>query len=278
MLWRMPAKTFLVGEYAALCGQSAIILTTEPCFEVRRTTQPGLHGIHPQSPAGRWWAHCAIPNLGLEWHDPYHGCGGMGASSAQFLGVYQACAEQRGMVIHPEQLLEDYQTMAVVAGQPTPPSGYDVLAQLLQGCVYINRQTTTYETCAWPFPDIGFILIHTGQKLATHDHLQSLNLNRAVIGPLTALVEKAKSAFETNCGAALIDAVNGYHQVLTSNGWVAPHTQALIAELKTKTDVLAIKGCGAMGADVILLLVKQSSLSDQKQELYAAGWRVLARA
>ena len=51
--WSIPAKTFLVGEYAALKEQSAILLTTTPCFELRLTSQPGLHGIHPQSPAGR---------------------------------------------------------------------------------------------------------------------------------------------------------------------------------------------------------------------------------
>ena len=30
--WKIPAKTFLVGEYAALTGACAIVLTTKPCF------------------------------------------------------------------------------------------------------------------------------------------------------------------------------------------------------------------------------------------------------
>ena len=34
MKWRIPAKTFLLGEYAAVAGESAIVLTTSPCFEL----------------------------------------------------------------------------------------------------------------------------------------------------------------------------------------------------------------------------------------------------
>ncbi|PJD93210.1 MAG: hypothetical protein CK424_03205 [Legionella sp.] len=275
---RIPAKTFLVGEYAALCGQPAIVLTTEPCFELKKIPTPGLHGIHPLSPAGRWWTHSARPDLGLQWYDPYHGCGGMGASSAQFLGVYQACAEHQGLTVEPEQLLQDYQRMAVTDSQRIIPSGYDVLAQLFQGCVYIHRQTTHYETCAWPFPDLGYLMIHTGKKLPTHDHLQALDLSPHTVAPLAKVVEQAKSAFDTHNSAELIAAVNAYHQLLTLNSWVAPHTQALIKQLQTETDVLAIKGCGAMGADVMLLLVKQSQVNDQKHDLAAKGWKVLGNS
>ena len=49
--WTIPAKTFLMGEYAALAGESALLLTTTPHFELSLTDNPGLHGIHPDSPA-----------------------------------------------------------------------------------------------------------------------------------------------------------------------------------------------------------------------------------
>ncbi len=90
MKWLIPAKTFLLGEYAALAGQSAVLLTTSPCFELSLSKEAGLHGIHPDSPAGRWWKENAQSEVGLQWHDPYQGCGGLGASSAQFLGAYLA--------------------------------------------------------------------------------------------------------------------------------------------------------------------------------------------
>lgn len=62
MKWRIPTKTFLLGEYAALADLGAILLTTPPCFELTLTETPGLDGIHPDSPAGRWWQEAGISN------------------------------------------------------------------------------------------------------------------------------------------------------------------------------------------------------------------------
>ena len=67
----IPAKTFLVGEYLALTGGPSIILTTTPCFELRQCNNLGLHGVHPESPAGRLWAQYTPKDLGLNWHIRY---------------------------------------------------------------------------------------------------------------------------------------------------------------------------------------------------------------
>lgn len=272
----IPAKTFLVGEYAALKEKSAILLTTTPCFELRTTSLPGLHGIHPDSPAGRWWAHCDIRDYGLSWHDPYHGLGGMGASSAQFLAVYQACAQLQGHPVNQEVLLQDYWSLSLT--QPgIRPSGYDLLAQSSQGCVYLNRQTETYENYPWPFSDLGFILVHSQQKVATHDHLKELVLTHAT-DQLSDLVEHAKTAFVKRSSYHLIESVKAYHQILCEQNWVATHTLACIKRLYQETDAVAIKGCGAMGSDVLLLLVKQTSMANQMRYLAQAGWQVLANS
>lgn len=271
--WLIPAKTFLVGEYAALKGQSAIILTTTPCFELRKTAEPGLHGIHPNSPAGRWWTQCNLSHDGFTWHDPYAGLGGLGASSAQFLAVYLACAQIRNQIVEQETLLRDYQQIAAQPG--IQPSGYDVLAQYAHGCVYLNRQTATYENYAWPFADLGFILVHSQQKLATHDHLQSLVLTQTT-DHMSALVDHAKAAFLNGSSYHLIEVVKAYHQALCEQNWVAEHTLNYIQRLYQETDALAIKGCGAMGADVVLLLVKQAQIAEHIARLNQNGWKVLA--
>ena len=65
MKWFIPAKTFLLGEYAALAEASAIILTTTPCFELSLSSKKGLSGIHPKSPAGLWWQQQQCLNKGL---------------------------------------------------------------------------------------------------------------------------------------------------------------------------------------------------------------------
>lgn len=274
MHWSAPAKTFLVGEYAALKGQSALLLTTTPYFELRSTEEPGLHGIHPHSPAGRWWAHCNLINQGLVWHDPYQEIGGMGASSAQFLMVYQACAQLQGCSVTQNQLIQDYRQFA--AGDAgVPPSGYDVLAQMTQGCVYLNQQTGAYEQYTWPFTDLGFIVVHSQKKLATHDHLQTLRVSD-IPDQLGELVDYAKTAFLTQTAYHLVEVVKAYHQILYEQGWVAPHSLQLIQRLYQETDALAIKGCGAMGSDVLLLLVRQTQLSQHIAHLLQTGWQILA--
>ena len=35
MKWSIPAKTFILGEYAAIAQRSAILVTTTPYFEVK---------------------------------------------------------------------------------------------------------------------------------------------------------------------------------------------------------------------------------------------------
>lgn len=272
--WRIPAKTFLLGEYAALQEKSALLLTTTPCFELRACAESGLHGIHPQSPAGRWWAQCNMSQQGFIWQDPYQGLGGMGASSAQFIAVYQACAHLRQQAVDSEVLLQDYwQIVAPQAGMR--PSGYDVIAQQLQGCVYVNRDKQQTEQYAWPFSDIGFILLHSGQKLATHEHLQQLVLTE-VIHELSDLVNHAKQAFLSRSSYHLVEAVKAYHQVLSAQGWVASHTLDCIQRLYQDSPALAIKGCGALGSDVILVLLKQAHMANQLSQLSQNGWHILA--
>lgn len=291
MKWSIPAKTFFLGEYAAMVGAPAIILTTTPCFEVILTDEPGLSGIHPDSPAGRLWTEQGPADQGLLWHDPYHGRGGVGASSAQWIGAYFASIHVRTSGLNPamddspstsrernpssiDDLLRAYFESAW-QGVGLRPSGYDVWAQSLQGCVYIHRQEARCCTDTWPFHDLAFILVHTGKKLATHHHLQTLTLSGQV-KPLADLVESAQLAFESADSMRVIDAVNGYHQRLLQMGLVASHSLEQMDALKVHPDVLAIKGCGAMGADVLLLLVPATQLRALSAHLGRMEWSILA--
>jgi len=275
MKWTIPAKTFLLGEYVAVAGGPALIATTTPCFTLAETDEPGLHGIHPQSPAGRWWADHGINQLGLQWHDPYQGRGGMGASSAQFLAVYLAGIHLKNQSFNQQVLLGDYLQYAW-QGQGVPPSGYDVLAQSMHGCVYINREQALCQPQAWPFPDLAFILVHTGKKLATHEHLQSMT-PPASINSLATIVDAAKRAMHVADSQQFVTAVNAYQQALIHLNLMASHSQEYVELLlKQQNHLLAAKGCGAMGADVLLLLLPKDKLSLASNKLAANSWHILA--
>lgn len=269
MKYSIPAKTFFLGEYAALSGGSALIMTTRPCFELV-IQEPSLNGysFHPDSPAGRWWQEPST----LAWHDPYQGIGGLGASSAQFIGVYLASMQEKPVSL--SDVFNAYQQVAF-GGKGLRPSGYDVLAQCLQGIVYINRQQSVYQSYPWPFDDLAFLLVHTGHKLATHHHLESM-AQPGHDSDLSNLVDSARVAFERVDSGRVIDAVNGYHQALATRQLVAEHSLQLINRLKSKLNPLAIKGCGAMGSDVLLLVVLNNQLSACIKAVKDAGLVTLA--
>ncbi len=137
MKWFIPAKTFLVGEYVATQKGPAIILLTTSCFELSLIPENKLEGIHPDSPAGFWWRK-QNHHQGLHWYDPYKK-GGLGASSAQFVGAFLADHYLKGKEINPRSLLDNYYSLTHLK-LGTPPSGYDVLAQTMSLCAYINQK------------------------------------------------------------------------------------------------------------------------------------------
>lgn len=273
MKWSIPAKTFLLGEYAALAEASALLLITAPCFELTLTTQEKLAEIHPESPAGLWWQQ-QNSKQGLLWHDPYAGRGGLGASSAQFLASYLAGCFVNNTIPDLNKMLSAYYESSWF-GKGLRPSGYDIIAQSQQGCVYINKQQKMIKSYNWPFQDLSFFLIHTGMKLATHHHLLDSTLPDQ-IDYLSFLVDEAKQAFEQVDSQQLITTINSYHQKLTELNLVAEHSLKFISEFKKYPEILAIKGCGALGADVLLLVTSAEKAQILTDKLKIQNWTILA--
>lgn len=280
MKWQIPAKTFLVGEYVALQGGPSLILTTQPCFELTLLDPRSVHQettsasvIHPDSPAGQWWQKCGYSFDQLAWFDPYQGAGGVGASSAQFVSVYLASQARENMNdVDSRALLHAYLQCAW-QGQGLPPSGHDVMAQQHSGCVY--NENMNIQCFSWCFSDLSFLLVRTGKKLATHHHLQTTSLP-SDLQALVPIVHLAKESFLQNDSQMLIDAVNQYHQCLLARQLVAPATLEVLQQIQKIDHVLASKGCGALGADVLCLLIAKHHLDDVRTKLTQFGWCVLA--
>ena len=273
MKWSIPAKTFLLGEYAALEGASSLLVSTKPFFELALSSKHNST-IHPESPAGLWWAQQHISDHHLSFSDPYQGCGGLGASSAQFIGAYLASVflEEKKPTL--DSMLAAYYQCAW-NGHGIRPSGYDVIAQTQYGCVFINKQKEQIQPYSWNFSDLSFVLIHTGTKLATHHHLQEVKLNLPV-DELSTIVDKAQTALKQNNSSLFIESINDYHKALEQLKLVAEHSLELIKKLRNYPEVLAIKGCGALGADILLLITLKSQLPSLKQNLLHLNKVILA--
>lgn len=262
-LW-VPSKTFLMGEYAVLHGGPALVLTHGPrfCLQIDQAEEPACEGIHPMSPAGQWLRAHAIDfaKSAVQFLDPHLGMGGFGASSAQFVTCF-AWSELpeknwQNFSLSVEKLWSQFRNLNHGAGQV--PSGADVVAQALGQVTLFSATPFHAQALPWSFADLGVLLIPTGEKLATHEHLRE---RLPVSEHLLTLARAGASAFLEKKSESFLTAFRRYGEELERLQLVTSHTRGLLAQLASHPAVLAVKGCGAMGADVVAILAKTTDLS-----------------
>ncbi|MDX2164835.1 MAG: hypothetical protein SFW07_05390 [Gammaproteobacteria bacterium] len=211
-----PSKTFLVGEYAVLTGGLALLLATPPCFS---------------------W-----DNEGF--YDPYDGKGGFGASGADFV----ISAKRQGMV-DPWKVLASYKEKGFSG------SGADIVCQWMGGLTYFFPREKIIQKIQWPFENLCIGLIHTGNKLNTHEHLEKLNPSN--FEGLEKVVEDCYASIKNNDKLLFIKSISGYAVELDKLSLVTESTKKLLDKLNQNNMILATKGCGAMGSDVVLVIIEK---------------------
>lgn len=263
----VPSKTFLLGEYAVIKGRPALVLTTDKRFKLIATRQQGQHqlrveGIHLDSPAGKLIQSDLLfyQNYHIKFIDPYNSLGGFGASGAQFLMLYALKHYANKIPINDEKLLTEYLKFSW-DNQGSPPSGADLIAQLHGGICFYHKANHQLQVLSWPFINLEYCLIHTGNKLATHTHLKLLS-NKFDENSLEKIIFSGLQALEQSNSKSFIAAINTYASALESQGLVAKQSLDLLRLFKTNPHILAAKGCGALGADVVLIIYNKENQQD----------------
>lgn len=286
-----PSKTFLLGEYLILEGGQALVLGTKPRFTLQANAKGDgrFDGINPASPGGRYLQENPLfSKWDISFTDPHDMLGGFGASSAQFLLLF--CLNEmieRGEFLATEphesplfslrpgfldKMWHEYRDYS--EGGAKPPSGADVLSQLVGGVSQVQLGEIQVRAREWNFKDYDFILARTGNKLATHTHLRSLK--EFDPKPLQAALDIGLSAFESGSGEQLATAIQAYHRALTEFGFVAHETAELVDTLASTEAVEAVKGCGAMGADVLFILFKKENEAIVRDRMNLIGLSAVA--
>lgn len=256
----IPSKTFLVGEYISLRGGPSLILCTTPCFKLivnqnLDNVANFYSGIHTDSPAGKLISrHLSFyQHYQLTFVDPYHGLGGLGASSAQFAALF---ALKQNFILDDATLFEALSLYRQVAwnGKGIAPSGADVIAQMKGGMCFFHADQKRIELLKWPFTDASFCLIHTGNKLATHQHLADLHDFDTT--DMTDVVYTAYNSIINKDSWNFAITINKFAKILEKQNLVLAETKKLINEIRQQEGVLACKGCGALGADIIFVLLE----------------------
>lgn len=252
-----PSKTFLVGEYAVLGHSQALVLNTAPRFELvaRKTGETRLNIFPEKSPADRWLEQRKplLEGWSLEFIDPHNRAGGFGASSAQFIFVHslttylQSSFAKITDVFDQEAVWKDHQILSDHRG-----SGADVLAQIQGGVALVDVTTASTRIKPWPYPELGFGIVRTHQKIKTHEHLATLD--RKAMSLLVRPAQAAIEAFGEAPPDVFVGRLKTFYAALKEFELQAPAALNLIRLFEEQPWCLAAKGCGALGADTVLLL------------------------
>jgi mevalonate kinase len=275
-----PSKTFLTGEYAVLAGAPALIINTQPRFElvaqkVGLVRDEAILGIPPDSPADRWLKQREplLQGWSLDFKDPHKGRGGFGASSAQFLLVHAFTTYLQRSFEHWDEdagdLWNDYQTLTKFSG-----SGADVLAQLSGGIARTELKPVETEAEDWPYPEIGFMILRTGKKVATHEHLRSVD--RSKLTPLLPMAVSCYEAFDTEPSETFLSHVARYAKTLRELELQAPETLKMLSKFEAEEWCLVSKGCGAYGADTGIVFYPSESRREVMQFARTQGVEIAA--
>lgn len=261
MSWQItvPSKTFLLGEYLALVGGPSILLATAPRFMLHAEKSDNLSiplvGIHSDSPGGKFLKNnsAIFKNYAIKFHDPLPGLGGLGASSAQFVMLATLKNILTQSMLDLTQLLIDYHAVSW-NGSGYPPSGADIISQIHGHVVFFHKAIMQVNTFNWPFTDYSFCLLHTGNKIQTHQHLQAIaKIDAKTFKPI---VSSGIQALLAKDGAHFADTINQYQQALQQQDFTTDTTKKILHLINNTTGVVAAKGCGALGADVIFVLLE----------------------
>ncbi len=270
----IPGKTFLAGEYSVLLEGAAIGLATKPCFEVIPAVVEleKIQEIHPESPAGQYLAQLPLElRKKITFKDPYLKVGiqgGFGRSTAEFLAVLSAVDQRKPFADIRNLFLELHSKKQV------KPSGIDLAFQYYGHVCVATPQSNQYETTGWTFPDLGFFIVATGLKIKSHEHLALLDLKK--LGHLPSESDQVIEAFKSNDESNFLASLKNWSDVLNAAGL----THSLSVEIKNKleshADILLVKPCGALGADVLIIFFNEHKKVMVRKTIEQIGLQIVA--
>jgi hypothetical protein len=260
----LPSKTFLVGEYAVLANYPCAIIATEPRFRL------SVFMLPERNVACVYEGICLKGVLALLCHeiseklqgyhfifnDPHHGQGGFGASSAQYALLYYAYQKLLSHEVHITECLHQYRTHT--KREKIRASGADLIGQLNGKLTLCCPADDYYEApLEWPWPHLNATLFKTSYKIATHEHLSTLSdFPKNTLGQIT---KTSIEAIKIKDAGAFIKSIQMFSEALSEAALYCDETLRLLEEINRSPFVLAAKGCGALGADVILVLIENKN-------------------
>jgi hypothetical protein len=248
MTYTVPAKTFLIGEYSALVGGSVLGLATGPGFEVQYNAMTDhKFPFHADSPAGKlYFQNKNLLNKSrITLTEKFKNLGGFGKSTAEYLSALIPLLELKSENFN--QIRKQYQALSSGSA-----SGADLAIQYFGKVTYFDGLHNCYSSVDWKFKDYDFILVSTGNKLKTHEHVSSLNLDDIKKFPLVS--DPIVQLYFNDSAQIFFQGLKEWSTFLAGQGLQSPLSLHIKNSLESNADVICAKPCGAMGADVIMVI------------------------
>lgn len=266
----IPSKTFLVGEYLALEQYCGIVINTMPTFQLQaqlNQTSEVQTQFAKHSPAGSFYQENLnlFKNVNFNFVDPYLEAGGFGASSAQFiaLAVLKSFLENDKQLLSEQQIKNIHQTyLTIIEKNGSRASGVDVIGQCLGNIALIDCQNNLYQSSPWPFQELSFLLFKTPFKIKTHEHLSKLTT--IPTDTLRKIFDRIVNAFHTADQHMFLTQVQHYAQTLQQQNLILKEISDFCFLISKTFPNTISKGCGALGADVILVLANKQQKTEIK--------------
>lgn len=259
MRLRIPGKTFLVGEYAVLVGGNALGLATEPYF----IENASLVAVHAESAVGLYTKATTIGAL----ENPYQQ-GGFGLSTAEFIAAwFRKNKVEKFNLAFLQKIFTEYRELFDQNEQlrKIKPSGADLVTQLVGGVTHFNQDVLKSKIHEWPFANMGFDIISTGFKVATHEHLENLDLNQ--IKDLPDVSHHVINAFADGDQDTFLSSLEEWTEKLRRKGLQHNHSNELVEKLYLNEKIMLAKPNGALGADTITVFYQKSDRDNIKDFL-----------
>lgn len=248
-----------------------ILVNTKPrfCFKVKKGED--LEGFHSASPAGQWLKKHPQIKYAISSYDPHNSQGGFGFSSAQFNLVYllgkileegKALGDSSVSEVDLLKMWTDYRSLDF---KGHIPSGVDILSQWIGKVCLFSPDPFHVSSLDWPFKDLNFFLVRTGIKFNTWEHLKEIK--ESDFSELADIAKEAILSIKNEDEKYFILAVNEYSTCLEKLSLLHNNTSFLLNELKKIKSIVAAKGCGAMGAEVVAVFFHPKGQSEVESVL-----------
>ena len=273
-IYDVAGKVFILGEYAVLHGRTAVVASVGPRFKLhlcestnQNSAQNSIHEFSKGSPAERLLDFARKQDLeipSLRFEAPAGGFSGFGSSTAEFALTYAAIGEEIWERRWPK-VLKLYRELMADTVRGITPSGADLVSQW-QGSVNLYEPEKGLSFDLWPaFDWSSFIVLSAadqhGRKVATHEHLGAQNnqITSPLISDLELPLQAGIDAIKNGSREKLGHALDAYGDVLARAGLEIAATSEDRKALRGLDGVAGVKGCGALQADAVLVLMKSNS-------------------